>query len=85
MAKVKSALGDSIWNVNPLESEARRFRRSLYISENVDIGDEINSNNVRSVRPGNGIAPKYLKDILGNKFVQKISAGTALEWTHFEH
>jgi sialic acid synthase SpsE len=53
--------------------------------QNVDIGDEINSNNVRSVRPGNGIAPKYLKDILGNKFVQKISAGTALEWTHFEH
>jgi N-acetylneuraminate synthase len=84
MQKTLAALGESNWDVNPLESESRRFRRSLYITKKVTKGEIVNFENVRSVRPGYGIAPKHLQEITGKKFLQDIPAGTALQWNHFE-
>ena len=45
----------------------REFCRSLYVAEDMKVGDIITEENVRSVRPGYGLHPKYLKEILGKK------------------
>jgi pseudaminic acid synthase len=65
--------------VNYKVSEADKGRRrSLYISEDMKAGDIITVENVRSVRPGFGLHPKYLKEIIGKKINQDIPMGTAL-------
>lgn len=54
-------------------------RRSLYVSENVKRNSKINSNNIKSIRPGNGLHPKFLRKIIGKKFKKNIKKGTALK------
>ena len=46
--------------------------------ENVNAEDRVNSNNIRSIRPGLGLAPKFFNDVIGKKF--KIKKGTPLTW-----
>jgi N-acetylneuraminate synthase len=60
------------------EKESRRLRRSLYISENVKAGDVITNENLRAIRPGAGLLPKYLEQILGNTFVSDFTIGTPM-------
>ena len=54
-------------------------RRSLYVSENVKKNSKINLNNVKSIRPGYGLHPRFLKKILGKKFKKNLQKGTALK------
>jgi N-acetylneuraminate synthase len=70
---VSRALGNPNWDVNPAESESRRFRRSLFVVEDVKKGDLITELNVRSIRPSTGLAPKFLPHILGKEFVSDFS------------
>ncbi len=53
-----------------------QFRRSLYFVQDMNAGDMITPDSVRSVRPGHGLPPKYLDDILGKRVVQDIPANT---------
>lgn len=61
----------------PTESmiSGRRAARSLYVAENVKAGDVVTEKNVRSVRPGYGLHPKYLPKVLGKKFVKDCQLG----------
>ena len=54
----------------------RAFSRSLYVAENMKKGEVITEINVRSVRPGSGLHPKYLPEILGKKVNRDIEKGT---------
>jgi N-acetylneuraminate synthase len=56
------------------------FRRSLYIVEDVRAGAPLTAQNVRSIRPGFGLAPRYLDTVLGRRAVHDIARGTALSW-----
>jgi len=69
----------------PTESEAEEYkcRRSLFAVKDIKKGDLITAENVRSIRPSNGLAPKYLKDILGQKANQDIAFGTPLNMNMF--
>ena len=58
----------------------KKFARSLFVVKNVEIGDIITTENVRSVRPGYGMRPKYITEILGKKFLKNINKGTPLSW-----
>lgn len=49
--------------------------RSLYVAEDVKAGDVVTEKNVRSVRPGYGLHPKYLPEVLGKKFVKDYTCG----------
>ncbi len=60
------------------------FRRSLYVVEDVKKGDILNEKNIRAIRPGYGIAPKHLKDIIGRTAGRKIKRGTPMAWDLLE-
>ena len=62
------------------EEKSKQFRRSLYVARDLKIGDILTTENVRSVRPGHGLATKYLKSILGRSARRDTKAGTALSW-----
>ena len=61
-----------------------KFRRSLYVVKDVAKGEEITTQNVRSIRPGFGLAPKHLEHVLGKKFLTDLPAGTALTFDIIE-
>lgn len=59
------------------------FRRSLYFTKDMDAGDTITSDCVRSVRPGYGLAPKFLSEILGRKVMSKVKKNTPVKFELF--
>lgn len=60
------------------------FRRSLYVVENVAKGEPFTMQNVRSIRPGHGLPPKCLADVIGGKATKDIIRGTPLDWSLVE-
>jgi len=58
-------LGKVDYSITEKRKQSRRFSRSLYVAKDIKKGEVFTEENVRSVRPGYGIHPKYLKDILG--------------------
>jgi N-acetylneuraminate synthase len=81
--EIKSAresLGSKEWGIQKAEDESRRLRRSLYIVKNVKIGDVLTSENIRAIRPGFGLKPKHLNEVLGKKFNRDLVAGTPLSF-----
>lgn len=59
----------------------RRAARSLYVAEDVKEGEVVTEQNVRSVRPGFGLHPKYLPELLGKRFVKDCMKGERMDWT----
>jgi N-acetylneuraminate synthase len=74
-----SSLGTSSWSIQESEVESRKLRRSLYVVKSVKAGDMVTYENIRSIRPGGGCAPKLLKTFIGKKFTMDISAGTPMD------
>jgi pseudaminic acid synthase len=72
------ALGNENWSMQDSEKESRRLRRTLYIVSDVQAGDELSDSNVRAIRPGLGLLPKYLNEIKGKKFKNSHLRGTPL-------
>lgn len=70
------ALGSVDYRIKKSESENIKFRRSLYFVENVEKGDLITTQNLRSIRPGYGLHPKLLPKLLGKRAVRNIKRGT---------
>lgn len=60
------------------------FRRSLYVVKDINKGELLDYNNIKSIRPGYGIEPKYYDTIIGKKSNRFLKAGTALDWNYFE-
>jgi pseudaminic acid synthase len=56
------------------------FRRSLYICEDLKAGDVLTPQNLRAIRPGNGLPPKYLDDLLGKRVARAVRRGTPASW-----
>lgn len=53
------------YSLSPKEQSSTAFRRSLFAVKDIEVGDKITIDNVRSIRPSNGIRPKYLKEMIG--------------------
>ncbi len=75
------ALGRVQYQVSPSERAIRPLRRSLYVVRDVAAGETITGQHVRSIRPGLGLAPKYLPSVLGRKASRALKRGSALDWT----
>lgn len=78
--RVHVALGKVSYGPVGQEKESVKFRRSLYVSLDVRQGDTFSPQNLRSVRPGLGLAPKHMAAFIGNKAACDIKSGTALNW-----
>ncbi len=62
------------------EEASAIFRRSLFVVADIAAGEPFTAVNVRSIRPGAGLAPKHLPDILGRRAARAIARGTPLAW-----
>ena len=74
------ALGRVTYGGTIKEQASRKFRRSLYIAEDMQPGDIFTIQNLRSIRPGLGLEPKYLPMLLGKPIKKAASKGTAMSW-----
>lgn len=74
------AIGSVSYGPTALEKPAMKSRRSIYIAKDVRAGEVLTPENVRVVRPGMGLAPKYYEFILGKRIKQDAALGTALNW-----
>lgn len=81
---VEKALGMVAYKTDPSAIKGREFSRSLYVAENMKAGDVITEQNVRSVRPGYGIAPKYLPEIIGKRVNRDLAKGERLKLEYIE-
>jgi N-acetylneuraminate synthase len=72
------ALGKISYGATEAEKKSIIFRRSLYVVQDLKVGDVLTKENVRAIRPGLGMATKYLDVVLGKKVKQDVQRGTAL-------
>lgn len=77
----EQALGRVCYEVTAKEESSRVFRRSLFVVKNVRRGEEFTPENVRSIRPGHGLAPKYIEQVWGRHASRDIERGTPVTWS----
>ena len=74
------SLGTVAYDRSPAEKQNRRFRRSLFVVEDIREGERFTAVNVRSIRPSAGLHTRHLGDILGRRAARDIPRGTPLSW-----
>lgn len=78
--EVEMAMGQVSYPTDTAKIKGREFCRSLFVVNDMKAGDIFSENNIRSIRPGNGLAPKYLNDVLGKRAAHDIERGTPLSF-----
>lgn len=78
--RARAALGEVKYGPSDVEKNARRRRRSLYIAQDLEAGDELTPQNLRRIRPGHGLPPKYYDQLLGRKVSKPVRRGTPMSW-----
>ena len=78
--EVEKALGEVSYELTEKMKKSRQHSRSLFVVKNMKAEEIFTEENIRSIRPGYGLPPKYLKDILGKKAKKDIKRGTPLSW-----
>lgn len=74
------SLGEIVYGPTKTEEPSLEHRRSLYISNDLKAGDIITKENVRAIRPGLGLSPKYFDLILGKSIKKDVKKGTPVSW-----
>lgn len=77
---VERALGSVSYQVTEREAASLVFRRSLFVFKDVRAGEVFTSDNVRTIRPGNGLHTRYLDEVLGRCATMDIASGVPLSW-----
>ena len=80
---VWQALGGISYGATQQELASLRFRRSLYVTQNINAGERITNENMRAIRPGYGLATKYFQIVLGKRVKMNVKAGTPIGWDLF--
>jgi pseudaminic acid synthase len=78
--EAENAIGIVDYTLTGKQTKGKDFARSLYVVEDINAGDVISEKNVRSIRPGFGLHPKYLKNVLGRRFNSDISKGSRFDF-----
>ena len=76
----ESAVGEVSYDLTEKQISGRVFSRSLYVVKDIKKGEFFSQNNIKSIRPGLGLHPKFLKNFLGKKAKENIKAGERLDW-----
>lgn len=75
------SLGTVTYGPTAAEVRSLAFRRSLYVIRDIQAGEQLTDANIRAIRPGHGLPPKFLEIVLGRRASQFIAKGTPLSWT----
>jgi len=78
--QVEMVIGKVDYTLSEKRKKSREFSRSLFVVKDIEEGETFTHENIRSIRPSNGLAPKYLPEIIGKKALKKIEFGTPLAW-----
>ncbi|MDP2158858.1 MAG: pseudaminic acid synthase [Flavobacterium sp.] len=76
--EAEQAIGVVDYSLTDKQQKGKDFCRSLYVVEDIKKGEVITANNVRSIRPGFGMHPKHLPEVLGTKAIKALEKGTRL-------
>jgi sialic acid synthase SpsE len=76
----EKALGKISYKVTEHEAASRIFRRSLFVVKDMKAGDLFTEHNVRSIRPGHGLHPRYFAKIVGKEVTNSAAKGTPVSW-----
>jgi pseudaminic acid synthase len=75
------SLGQVSYGASKAEQESLQFRRSLYVVTDLAAGAVLTADNVRAIRPGFGLAPKHLNEVMGRQVSHAVKRGTPLVWS----
>lgn len=78
----EKALGRVHYGLSAAEQACRVYRRSLFAVRDIAASEVFTPDNVRSIRPGHGLPPKHLPDVLGRRAARDLARGTPLSWSH---
>lgn len=78
--EVEKTIGKVDYSLTEKKIKSRKFARSLFVVEDIKKGEILTEKNIRSIRPGDGLAPKYFYEILGKEVTQDIEFGTPLSF-----
>src|SRR5690606_29549356 len=78
--RARQALGAVKYGPTDVERNARSRRRSLYIAQDMKAGDMLTHENLRSIRPGLGLPPKYLDVLIGRRISKNAKKGDRMSW-----
>lgn len=78
------ALGDGKMQAQPSELGGLQFRRSIYFVRDLPAGSIVSAQDIRRIRPGMGLAPKYFDNLIGRRLRKDVTMGTATSWDCFE-
>ncbi|MDQ7822515.1 MAG: pseudaminic acid synthase [Candidatus Eremiobacteraeota bacterium] len=78
--EAEKAMGKVSYDLTESTMKSREFARSLFVVQDIQCGDVFTEENIRSIRPGFGLHPRYLDSVLGRKSHGALSAGTPLQW-----
>jgi len=78
--EAEKAIGNVDFNLTDKQKQSRRMCRSLYVVKDTKKGEKFTEENVRSIRPGYGLHPKYINEVIGRRAVKNIKSGTRLQW-----
>ena len=76
------AIGEIKYGIQKAEKDSVMYKRSIYVSKDIEEGDVFTEENLRVIRPGHGLLPEYWERVLGKKSVNSMKAGTPLKWEH---
>jgi N-acetylneuraminate synthase len=76
----EKALGGVHFGMSERESSSRVFRRSLFVVRDLKKGDRFTAENVRSIRPGDGLHTRHMAEVLGKTAARDVVQGTPLSW-----
>ena len=79
---VWKALGEARYGTTEKEKASSIFRRSVYVVKDVEAGEEFTTENLRIIRPGDGLHPRDYERILGKKASFSIKKGTPMDWKY---
>ena len=80
MKRAWKSLGRVSYGPTEKEQKSLVFRRSLYITQDMEKGDILSQQNMRAIRPGMGLPPKFYFQLLGKKINQDVKKGTLVSW-----
>ena len=66
------------------EKKSQVFRRSVYFVKDLKAGERVSQQDIRRIRPGYGLAPKYYSELIGRRLKVNVERGTATSWEQFE-